>query len=81
MIEWSDERLAEAGLDRKELESLIRRLRRCADDLRTMGLKLYGDGSHGHLIHHSRPTHPGGNSADYEAILASISGHFDGGDW
>lgn len=82
MIEWDDDQLAAAGIDRKQLESLVRRLTRCGKDMQALGLHLYGASGHGCLIHSSRPAHGDTGRADQGSVVATIyPGHFDGGDW
>ncbi len=84
MIEWTDEQLKAAGIDKRKLQSLDRRLNQCAKDMRELGLHLYGAAGTGCLIHKSRPTHidrPGGETADQGSIVASVGDGFDGGDW
>lgn len=84
-IEWTDEQLQEARIDKKKLKSLVRRLRRCSKDMSDLGLHLYGASGSGNLIHRSRPTHidkPGFRSeSDMGSIVARVGQGFDGGDW
>lgn len=85
MINWTDEQLANAGIDKKKLTSLVRRLRQCAIDMESLGLHIYGASGSGHLIHHSRPTHiddrASNGIADQGSCVADIGQGFDGGDW
>jgi hypothetical protein len=87
MIEWSDEQLEAAGIDKKALQSLVRRLERCSKDMARMGLHLYGASGSGCLIHESRPTHiwtgrgSSGQKADQGSVVADVGLGFDGGDW
>jgi hypothetical protein len=84
MIYWDDEQLKEANIDKKRLTSLVRRLERCARDMREMGLHIYGASGSGNLIHKSRPTHKTGRNretADFGSVVASVGLGFDGGDW
>jgi hypothetical protein len=85
MINWTDEQLEEAGIDKKKLKSLVRRLRKCSIDMRELDLHVYGASGSGHLIHTSRPTHVdqrGTNGiADQGSCVADLGEGFDGGDW
>jgi len=84
VIEWTDEQLAAAGINKRKLASLVKRLRKCSDDMRAMGFEVYGNGT-GHLVHSSRPTHvdaPGGElRPDFGCVVASVGEGFNGGDW
>jgi hypothetical protein len=80
-IQWTDEQLAVAGIDKKRLKSLVRRLKRCSKDMRAMGFKIYGESGCGLLIHDSRPDHDDRERADYGSIVADVGFGFDGGGW
>lgn len=84
MVNWTDKQLKEAGIDKRKLKSLVRRLRKCAEDMKELDLHVYGASGSGHLIHSSRPTHFRsilGVYADQESSVASLGQGFDGGDW
>ena len=85
MIEWDDGQLMDAGIDKRKLVSLVRRLESCGRDMDLMGLQLYGHGSGtGALTHDSRQTHSGkdGETADRGSVVASLrNGIWSGGDW
>lgn len=85
LIAWDDEQLKEVGIDRKRLESLVRRLCKCSKDMQAMGLYIYGASGSGNLVHRSRPPHTdkpnGGSSSDFGSVVAYVGNGFDGGDW
>lgn len=80
-IRWTDAQLAEAGIDKKRLKSLVLKLSRCAEQMQTMGLSIYGESGGGHLIHTSRPTHDRQYNADLGSVVAYVGSGFDGGGW
>lgn len=79
-IRWDDEKLKAAGLDKKKLWALVRRLRKCGKDMQAMGLEVYGSGS-GYLIHKSHPTHNEKEKADKTSVVAELGPGYNGGDW
>jgi hypothetical protein len=84
MLNWTDEQLEEAGLDRKKVESIARRLSRLGREMQGMGLSIYGASGTGNLIHTSRPTHTEPRQQpDFDAPVAFLEGvsTWDGGDW
>lgn len=83
MLDWTDEELAEAGLDKKKVESIVRRLNKIGKEMEEMNLSVYGASGDGHLIHVSRPTHTDDGSVHRDASIASLRGNlrWDGGDW
>jgi hypothetical protein len=81
MLDWSDEELAEAGLSRKRVESIVRRLRRISGEMRDLQLHVYGASGSGHLMHESRPSHDPRGKAHPENSIAHLGLGFDGGDW
>ena len=89
MLNWTDEQLEKAGLDRKKVESIERRLSRLGREMQSMGLSIYGAGGSGNLVHHSRPPHkdhplrPSIQVEDYGSVIAALDGvcQWDGGDW
>jgi hypothetical protein len=88
-LNWTDEQLKEAGLDRKKVESIARRLSRLGREMQSMGLSIYGAAGSGNLIHKSRqphkdhPTLPSEQIEDYGCVIADLDGvtQWDGGDW
>ena len=84
-LKWSDEQLRAAGLEKRKVNSIVFRLRKISEEMRAMGLSVYGASGSGHLMHSSRPTHidlPGGaTKADMDSPVAWIGFGFDGGDW
>lgn len=80
-IEWSDEQLAAAGIDKTKLIKLVRSLQACSKLMIEMDLHVYGASGSGCLIHSSRPTHKGRGEADQGAVVARVGQNFDGGDW
>ena len=81
MIDWTDEQLAEHGVNRGELEILIRHLQRVANTLEKMGLNIYVAGYTAYIIHPDRPHHTDNTSPDMDAPIAHVPMHIDGGDW
>lgn len=82
MINWTDEQLKEAGIDKVKLKSVVARFRRLTREMGEMGLHVYGQSGSGHLIHNSRRTHNGPNcDADRGSSVADIGQGYDGGDW
>lgn len=81
-IEWTDEQLAEAGIDKKRLKSIIRKLEAASAKMEGTGLHVYGESGFGHLVHRSRPEHFGRErEADFGAVIANVGPGFDGGGW
>jgi hypothetical protein len=82
MINWTDEELESAGIDKSKLKSMVARFKRLSREMHEMGLHVYGQSGTGHLIHSSRPTHSGRKcDADHGSSVAHIGQGFDGGDW
>jgi hypothetical protein len=86
VIQWSDEQLAEVGIDKKRLVSLVRLLRRASKEMWELDLYIYGASGSGNLIHRSRPPHSDngrGNrmKPDFGSVIANVGEGFDGGDW
>ena len=83
MINWTDEELEAAGIDKAKLKSMVNRFKRLSREMKGMGLHVYGQSGTGHLIHCSRPTHldDRGCSADHGSSVAFIGNGYDGGDW
>lgn len=87
MLNWTDEQLDEAGLDKKKVSSLVRRLRQCSKEMAKMGLHVYGANGTGNLVHVSRPTHMDKGERghlclpDHGCVVADLGNGFDGGDW
>lgn len=80
-IMWDDTTLAEAGLDKQELLSIARRIKRLVKDIKKMGLACYSDGNAINIHQQTRSPHANPRIPDYECVIISISGPFDGGDW
>jgi hypothetical protein len=80
-IRWTDDQLKAAGIRKRELVALVRKLNECSAAMRRMGLSLYGSDGCGYLIHRSRPEHDGSGNADFGAIVADAGNGFDGGGW
>lgn len=84
-LDWTDEQLTEAGLDKAKVLSLVRRLQRISKEIREMNLHIYGASGTGHLVHQSRPTHivvlGGDLKPDFGCSIAHLGEGFDGGDW
>jgi len=84
-MNWNDEQLEDAGLDKKKVESIVRRLNKLGREMDSMGLSIYGASGSGNLIHVSHPTHNDSMNCkpDYDSVIAYIdgSGTWDGGDW
>jgi hypothetical protein len=86
LIEWTDEQIEEAGIDRNRLVKIIQLLRSASDLMTGTGLHVYGESGSGNIVHSSRPTHSGrkgsvGDVADYGSVIADVGLGFDGGGW
>jgi hypothetical protein len=80
-IEWSDEQLQDVGIDKHELNVLLRHLKHVQKKLVKMNLSLYV-GMEVAIIHDSIPTHSFDGQKSYsENVVASIQMKADGGDW
>lgn len=79
-LDWTDEQLEEAGLDKQKVLSIARRLAKISTEMREIGLSVYGCNNRGFLVHHSRPTHPDGSTGDTSAFIVDLGRGFDGGD-
>lgn len=79
-IDWSDAQLKAAGVPKRKLKSLVRKLGECAEMMQELGFTLYGSDGSGYLIHNSRPEHVDGK-ADFGAIVSHVGFGFDGGGW
>jgi hypothetical protein len=80
-IKWTDEQLKAAGIPKRRLAALVRKLADCSRTMQQLGLSVYGSDGSGHLIHRSRPEHDKKGKADFGAIVASVGLGFDGGGW
>jgi myo-inositol-hexaphosphate 3-phosphohydrolase len=81
-IQWTDEQLEAAGINRGRLIKIIRALRRASELMEGTGLHVYGESGSGYLIHSSRPEHFGREAeADHGAVIADVGLGFDGGGW
>ncbi len=82
LIEWSDEQLEAAGINRKRLVKIVRALKRASDLMEGTGLHVYGESGEGHLVHGSRPTHnERTEKADFGSVIAHVGLGYDGGGW
>jgi hypothetical protein len=81
MLNWTDEKLKSAGLSRKKVESIVRKLEKISKELTENGLWVYGESGTGYLTHESHPEHDKDGKADHSAIIARIGQGFDGGGW
>ena len=81
-LEWTDEQLEEAGLDKRKVLSIARRLSKLSEEMQALGLSVYGAGSGtGFLMHRSRPSHGDNATADRDSPIADVGTGFSGGDW
>lgn len=80
-IRWTDAQLKEAGIDKRKLKALAKKLEECSNQMEAMGLSVYGESGGGHLIHTSRPTHDRQYNADLGSVVAYVGQGFDGGGW
>jgi hypothetical protein len=80
-IRWDDEKLKEAGIPKKKLASLVKKLQQCSEVMSELGLSVYGSDNSGYLIHSSHPEHDDHGRADLDAIVADVGIGFDGGGW
>lgn len=84
-VQWTNGQLKEAGLTKRKVAALAKKLFACSQAMQEMGLELYGCDGSGHLIHSSRPTHKslpgGGNEADLGSVVAYVGQGFGGGGW
>ena len=81
-VEWNEEQLAAAGIERRRLKALVRSLMGSVREMEAMGLNLQFDGNGAAcLVHTSRPpfTEDGGN--DRGAAVAWIGLGLEGGRW
>lgn len=69
----NEDELDRAGLDRKKVESIARRLSRAALDARKLGLHVFGGSGNGSLRFND-------DSGEPNLVIAHIDGPFDGGD-
>jgi hypothetical protein len=81
IFEWSDEQLLAEGLDKKRIKNLLRTLDRVVLELDDLDLAVYVASDRLNLHQKSRHPQSDPNFPDYEAIIASLPGPFDGGDW
>ena len=82
MIQWNDQQLATAGIDKQRLEALALRLEESARELQGMCLCLHFDSTgHAYLVHASRPAFTEDCGNDYDATVAWIGRGLEGGHW
>jgi len=80
-IQWDEDELTKFGISESELEKLIHYLEMSSKLLTKMRLTLYSGEGGAHIIHHDHPHHNDIDGPDYTAVIATISGPFDGGGW
>lgn len=80
-ILWTNEQLKAAGINKRRLKSLVKKLRECSALMVEMGFEVYGQSGSGRLIHESRPTHDKYCNPDFGSVVADLGERFNGGDW
>jgi hypothetical protein len=80
-ISWSDEQLKEAGINKRKLTALVKKMNQCAVMMESMKLEIYAESGDGYLIHESRPDHDDEGRADTGSVVACVGYGFDGGGW
>lgn len=81
-VNWTDAQLKAAGIPKRRLMTLLRRLEDADFRLRELGLMVYAESGTCHLIHPSRPTHDTRGKADHGSPVASVGClPWDGGAW
>ncbi len=82
MIRWSDKQLAAAGIDKRWLQALVRRLRSSAREMQVMNLCLHFDRTgDACLVHETRPPFAGDETSDHGAAIAWIGRGLEAGRW
>jgi hypothetical protein len=82
MIRWSDEQLAAAGINKRRLRALERRLRTTAREMQAMNLFLHFDRTGvACIVHESRQPFGDDGGNDYEAAVAWIGPGLEAGRW
>jgi hypothetical protein len=82
MIRWNNKQLAAAGINKRRLKALERRLRTSARQMQAMRLYLHFDSAGtAFLVHGSRPPFAGDGSNDYGAAVAWIGVGLEAGRW
>jgi hypothetical protein len=81
MIRWTRKQLDAAGVDKRRLAILHRKLTEASAMMLEMGFEVYGADGSGYLIHRSRPEHDKNGKADLEAVVADVGMGFNGGGW
>lgn len=81
MIRWSDRQLAAAGIDKRRLAALVRRLGTSAREMEALGLNLHFDQTgDACLVHVSEPPFAGEGHHN-RAAVAWIGPGLEGGHW
>lgn len=82
MIKWNNEQLAAAGIDRRRLAALVRRLRTSLREMEAMSLNLHFDETgDACLVHDSRPPFTDDCTSDHGAAIVWLGRGFEGGHW
>ena len=82
MINWNNKELAAAGIDKRRLAALERRLSTTAREMRAMSLYLHFDRTGAAcLVHESRPPFAEDGGNDYGAAVAWIGPGLEAGRW
>jgi len=81
-IEWTDEQLKGAGINKSKLMRLIKKIDAISEEMRGLKLQFYAANGEACLTHLSRSTHSGNAEPDYQAVISYMgTGWMDGGDW
>jgi hypothetical protein len=82
MIRWNDKQLAAAGINKRRLLAVVRRLRKSAREMQAMGLCLHFDRTgDACLVHETRPPFAEHETRDHGAAVAWIGRGLEGGHW
>jgi hypothetical protein len=82
MIQWNNKQLAAAGIDKRRLKALERRLRTSVREMQAMNLNLHFDScGFACLVHESRPPFTDDCGNDYDAAVAWIGLGLEGTRW
>jgi hypothetical protein len=82
MIRWNDAQLAAAGINKRRLRALERRLRTTAREMQAMKLYLHFDRNDSAcLVHESRPPFAEDGGNDYGAVVAWIGPGLEADRW
>jgi hypothetical protein len=82
MIRWNDDQLAAAGINKRRLKALERRLRTTAREMQAMKLYLHFDRTNAACqVHESRPPFAEDDGNDYGTAVAWIGPGLEAGRW